>query len=73
MRPTSEKAPLDPRLGAHRRADAGLDAGALALRHAAEEWNAMRASNVAPKAFQQKASHFGRDAVFQALGFFVRA
>src|ERR1700693_3053337 len=40
------------------------------LRHSTEERDAVRAADVAAKAFQQKLGDFRRDAVFQTLGFF---
>src|ERR1700735_1774065 len=42
-------------------------------RHAPEERHAVRAAAVAAKARQQQPRDFGRDAVFEALGFFVCA
>src|SRR5271156_3977821 len=43
------------------------------LGHSAEEWNAVRAADVAAEPLQQQRCDLRRNAVLQALGFFVRA
>lgn len=46
---------------------------AAKLGHASEERNAVGAAHVAAEAFQQEVGDFRRNAVFEALGFFVSA
>ncbi len=43
------------------------------LGHAAEEWDAVRAADVAAKPLEQQRRDLRRNAVFQALGFLVRS